>query len=211
MMNQIPDVVILRLPTYTRVLALLEDRGVETINSEELGGYLRGTPAQIRKDLSYFGKFGKQGRGYNVKHLLEQLRRILGLDKEWKMILVGVGHLGHAIAGYEGFSSQGFQVVAAFDTDANIVGSSIGKLVIRDVAEVEQSIEVMNIRIAILAVPADKAQEVADMLVRSGIKAILNYAPTSVRVPQGIWVRNIDPVVALQSTTYYLSALPAGE
>ena len=205
MVNQIPDVVVLRLPIYIRALAHLEEKGIETISSQELGEHLRVTPAQIRKDLSYFGKFGKQGRGYNIKHLLTQLRRILGLDREWKMILVGVGRLGHAIAGYEGFAAHGFHIAAAFDTDPEIVGTRVGELEVKNVSELINTAREEKEQIAILAVPASKAQEVTDVLVQAGTRAILNYVPIALRVPRGVWVREIDPVAALQSMTYYLN------
>lgn len=206
--DQIPEIVINRLPIYARTLAYLEEEHVEVVSSLELGARLRVTPAQIRKDLSYFGEFGKQGTGYNVKYLLGEIRQILGLDREWRMALVGVGHLGRAILAYRGFIDQGFRVVAAFDNDTARIGSHIQGISVRDVAELPQVIAREGIQIAILAVPASEAQAQADTLVKCGVKAILNYAPVNLHVPPEVKVRHVDPVVALQAMTYHLKSLP---
>ena len=162
------------------------------------------TPAQIRKDLSYFGRFGKQGRGYNVLRLAQELRQILGLDRQWSMILVGVGHLGQAILTYDGFQPQGFIIVDAFDNDAKVVGKKLGGVVVRSTDELEGYLKSRQVDIGIVAVPAHAAGEIIDALVQGGVRAILNYAPTSVPVPAGVEVKNIDPVLALQSMTFYL-------
>jgi redox-sensing transcriptional repressor len=197
--------VINRLPVYARALALLAAEDREVVSSQELGKELGVTPAQIRKDLSYFGRFGKQGRGYNIAHLLETLRSILGLDREWRMALVGVGRLGQAILGYGGFGPQGFHVVKAYDYDAATIGRREGAIVVEDVADLETSLREAEIDIGIVAVPGQAAQEVIDVLVAGGVRAILNYAPIAVRVQPGVYVRQIDPVLSLQSMTYYLS------
>ena len=206
MINDIPEVVILRLPLYARVLASLEGQGVEVVSSQTLGTLLQATPAQIRKDLSYFGRFGKQGRGYRVSSLLRELRQILGLERQWSAILVGVGHLGRAVLSYDGFAPQGFHVVAAFDTDPTKVGTQVGGVLIQDVRELEAVTREKTIDIGIVAVPAEHCQQVVDLLVTKGIKAILNYAPYQPRVPKGVWIRDIDPVVALQSMTFHLKS-----
>ncbi|MBI2863044.1 MAG: redox-sensing transcriptional repressor Rex [Chloroflexi bacterium] len=203
---EIPEVVIRRLPIYARALAFLEEENVAVISSLDLGRRLGVTPAQIRKDLSYFGEFGKQGSGYNVQSLLGEIRRILGLDREWPMALIGVGKLGRAIATYEDFETQGFKLAAAFDVDPNKVGELIGGLRIQHVGELEQTIAEKNIRIAIVAVPGSHGQKTIEVLASCGVAAILNYAPIAVRVPAGVKVRHIDPVVALQSLTYYLKS-----
>ena len=207
MINDIPEVVILRLPLYARVLASLEGQGVEVVSSQTLGTLLQATPAQIRKDLSYFGRFGKQGRGYRVSGLLRELRQILGLERQWSAVLVGVGHLGRAVLSYDGFAPQGFHVVAAFDTDPAKVGTQIGGIPIQDVRELEAVTREKTIDIGIVAVPGEHCQQVVDLLVTKGIKAILNYAPYQPRVPKGVWIRDIDPVVALQSMTFHLKSL----
>ena len=200
----VPEVVVNRLPQYVRVLKTLLDQGIEVVSSQHLGKVLQMTPAQIRKDLSYFGRFGKQGRGYSVNYLFVELRRILGLDLEWNLAVVGVGRLGRAIISYPGFAPEGFRVVAAFDADLGMVDQEVGGIPVRPMSDLCETIEREDIRIAIVAVPAARTQEVIDLLVRCGIKSLLNYAPTSPPVPDDVTLRNIDPVLALQSMTYYL-------
>lgn len=202
----IPAVVIDRLPLYARALASLDSQGREVVSSQELGGLLNVTPAQIRKDLSYFGRFGKQGRGYNVRKLLEELRRILGLNRQWRMALVGTGRLGRAILGYEGFAPQGFKIVEAFDSDPRVVGKQMNGLLIRDTKDLEKVLKENPVDVGIVAVPAEAAQEVIDALVRCGVRAILNYAPVAAHVPRDVQIKRIDPVLALQGMTYYLKA-----
>jgi redox-sensing transcriptional repressor len=202
--RQIPEVVVSRLPMYLRVLALLKSEGVEFISSKGLGARLRMTPAQIRKDLSFFGKFGRQGRGYNVGRLRSELQQILGLDKNWMMALVGVGRLGRAILDYKGFAPEGFKIVAAFESEPGLIGKTVSGVLIEDIADLETSLKDKKIDIAIVAVPSSDAQAVIDKLVKSGIRAILNYAPICVRVPRGVRLQAIDPVLALQSMTFYL-------
>jgi redox-sensing transcriptional repressor len=201
---EIPPVVIDRLPLYARALSTLEARGREVVSSQELGTRLGVTPAQIRKDLSYFGRFGKQGRGYNVCKLLDELHRILGLDKQWRMALVGVGKLGRAILGYEGFTPQGFRIVEAFDTNPKRVGERINKLTVKDVQDLERVLSQNPVDVGIVAVPAEIAQDIIDALINCGVRAILNYAPIAARVPPGIQMKRIEPVLALQSMTYYI-------
>lgn len=200
----IPAVVIDRLPLYARVLESLEHEGQALVSSKELGKRLGVTPAQIRKDLSYFGRFGKQGRGYNVHHLSGELRNILGLDRPWRIALVGIGQLGRAILGYQGFSPQGFKIVLAFDSNPVIIGREIAGLKVRDVAQLERELERQPVDIGIVAVPEGNAQEVIDALVRSNVQSILNYAPMAAQAPPGVHIKRIDPVLALQSMTYYL-------
>jgi redox-sensing transcriptional repressor len=208
---EIPDVVIDRLPVYARALAALDRAGREVVSSQELGATLGVTPAQIRKDLSYFGRFGKQGRGYNVKRLLEELHQILGLDREWTMVLVGVGQLGRAILQYGGFAPQGFRILAAFDADTRVVGETIEDLPVKHVDELQPMLQRTHVDIGIVATPAASAQKVIDGLVAGGVKAILNYAPIAAQVPKGVHIKDIDPVLALQSMTYYLkSQAPVG-
>jgi len=204
---EIPPVVIDRLPLYARALAALEAHGREVVSSQELGVHLNVTPAQIRKDLSYFGRFGKQGRGYNVRKLLDELRRILGLNRQWKMALIGTGRLGRAILGYEGFAPQGFRIVEAFDSDPETIGTTVNSLLIKNSAELERVLSANPVEVGIVAVPAETAQDVIDSLVRCGVRAILNYAPTAAHVPRGVHIKRIDPVLALQGMTYYLKGI----
>ena len=200
----IPEVVITRLPQYMRALTQLGLEGTEMVSSQQLGSMIQMTPAQIRKDLSYFGRFGKQGRGYSVNYLLEELRRIMGLDREWEVALVGVGRLGRAILSYAGFGPEGFKVAAAFDSDPRQVGQMVGGIMVQPMHRLQEVIQGIGIRIAILAVPASEAQEVLDQLVECQVRAIVNYAPTTAHVPPYVKLRSIDPVLALQSMTYYL-------
>ena len=201
---EIPEVVIDRLPIYVRALTVLERQGRDVVNSQELGGKLGVTPAQIRKDLSYFGRFGKQGRGYNVKRLLEELHQILGITREWSMVLVGVGQLGRAILGYGGFAPQGFRIVGAFDIDSAAVGERVNGLEVKSIDVLPEEMRRLNAQLGIVAVPAASAQQVIDMLVASGVKAILNYAPIAAHVPPDVRIKDIDPVLALQSMTFYI-------
>lgn len=205
----IPAVVIDRLPVYARALTALEDHGRDVVSSQELGSMLGVTPAQIRKDLSYFGRFGKQGRGYNVRRLAQELRQILGLDRQWSMILVGVGHLGMAILSYDGFQPQGFIIVEAFDADPKMIGSTVSGLTVRDVAELPAYLKGRQVDIGIVAVPATYAGSIIDALVSGGVRSILNYAPVAMHVPESVQVKNIDPVLALQSMTFYLKSTSA--
>jgi redox-sensing transcriptional repressor len=207
---EIPEVVINRLPVYARALSALAFDGETVVSSQTLGERLDVTPAQIRKDLSYFGRFGKQGRGYNVLGLLAKLREILGLDRKWRVCLVGLGRLGQAIAEYGGFEPQGFQIVAIFDSDAEQVGKQVNNVAVRDSSELDSFLRQNPVDIGIVAVPAKAAQEVVDRLVNAGVRAILNYAPMTPHVPRDVTVRNIDPVLAMQSMTFYIKRPEVG-
>ena len=209
---EIPEVVINRLPVYARALTELAANGESVVSSQALGDMLDVTPAQIRKDLSYFGRFGKQGRGYNVHGLLAKLREILGIDRQWHVCLVGVGRLGHAIAEYGGFQPQGFAILAAFDTNPDVVGTTLGATRVRHAEELETFLKQNRVDIGIVAVPAQEAQRVVDHLVKAGIRAILNYAPIMTHVPRDVVIRHIDPVLAMQSMTFYIKKHePAGK
>lgn len=200
----VPDIVIGRLPVYLRALAHMLDEGQKVTASQELAERLGISSAQIRKDLSHFGEFGKQGMGYDIDHLRDQLKRILKVEGIWDMALVGAGDLGHAIANYRGFEGRGFRVACVFDNDPQKIGRHLGKFEIWSVATLSSKLQEMDIKIAIVAVPASAAQAVVDDLVRADVKAILNYAPITVTVPSDMRVQYIDPVVHLQRMTYYL-------
>ena len=200
----IPDIVIRRLPIYARSLPHMADEGVETVSSSDLGARLGVSAAQIRRDLSYFGEFGKQGKGYNVSFLLAEVNRILGLGHDWSLALVGLGHLGRALLHYDDLRERRFCISALFDHNPSKVGEQVGDLTIHHMDELGAVLSEMNIRMAIIAVPVEGAQDVADALVSAGILAILNYSPITVQVPPHVKLRHIDPVVALQSMTYYL-------
>ncbi|MFN2242483.1 MAG: redox-sensing transcriptional repressor Rex [Anaerolineae bacterium] len=200
----VPDIVIGRLPIYLRALTHLLEEGQEVTSSKEMAERLGISSAQIRKDLSHFGEFGKQGMGYNIAHLRDQIRRILQVDRIWSVAVVGAGDLGHAIVQYGGFEGRGFRVACVFDNNPEKIGRRLGKFEICDVAEMPERLKEMGIAVAIVAVPAGAAQTVVDALVKGGVQAILNYAPITVTVPPEVRMQYIDPVTHLQRMTYYL-------
>ncbi len=201
----IPDIVIRRLPIYVRTLKHIRATDIATVSSDELAAKIGVTAAQIRRDLSYFGRFGKQGKGYDVETLLQEIQHILNLDHHWDVALVGFGNLGQAIASYRGFEPSSFRIAAIFDRDPESAGAHApGGIPIRAAFEIAQVVRELRIQMGIVAVPADAAQEVTDLLVEGGARAILNYAPVTLKVPPGVWVREIDPISMMQSMTYYL-------
>ncbi|MCB8924399.1 MAG: redox-sensing transcriptional repressor Rex [Ardenticatenaceae bacterium] len=203
--REIPDIVIGRLPIYLReLIRLADDEGKINTSSHELGERLGISSAQIRKDLSHFGEFGKQGTGYHIKYLIDQLREILHLTKEWDVALVGAGYLGHALAHYHGFLHRGFRISWIFDSDPNKIGETMNQLIVQDVSELEKAVVHNNIKVAIIAVPISKAQEITDRLVSVGVRSILSYAPIHLTVPEGVEISYSDPVIQLQRMTYYL-------
>ena len=205
MANDIPDIVIGRLPIYLRALVYMDEEGNKvTTSSQELGSRLGISSAQIRKDLSHFGEFGKQGTGYHIKYLIEQLRQILHLDHDWPVVLVGAGYLGHALAHYQGFKHRGFHINWIFDNDPDKIGIQMNNMEVRDIRELDDLVRREEVQMAIVAVPASAAQNIADMLVEAGIKSILSYAPINLKAPSGVQVRYSDPVILLQRMTYYL-------
>ncbi len=202
--NRIPDIIIGRLPIYLRALQQLSEKGILTTSSQELGELIGISAAQIRKDISQFGEFGKQGTGYSVPFLIERLRDILRVDRVWEVVIVGMGDIGHALARYNGFSNRGFHINMVFDNDPQKVGQKAGEYEIFDTAKLAEKVKQNKIKIAMLTVPAASAQEMADQLVKAGVRAILNYAPTSLNVPNHVHVQYIDPATHLQRMTYYL-------
>jgi redox-sensing transcriptional repressor len=202
--KMIPDIVVGRLPIYLRALQRMLEEGRRLTSSQELGERLGISAAQIRKDLSQFGEFGKQGTGYSIEYLVDQILQILKVNQVWEIVVVGAGDIGSAIARYQGFANRGFKVTMLFDNDSQKVGQSVGPFTIKDSSELEESIKQANIKIAMIATPVHAAQEVADRLVSAGVKAILNYAPISLNVPEDVHVQYIDPVIHLQRMTYYL-------
>jgi len=202
--RDIPGIVIGRLPIYLRAIQRMAQEGQRVTSSKELGERLGVSAAQIRKDLSQFGEFGKQGTGYNIKYLSEQLRRILNLDVVWDMAIVGAGDVGNALAHYQGFRDRGFQATMIFDNDSGKIGKKIGNLIVQDISEMSKAIQQASIKVAMVATPANHAQEVTDQLVEAGVKAILNYAPIQISVPEGVRVEYIDPPTHLQKMSYYL-------
>lgn len=202
--EKIPDIIIGRLPVYLRALQRMADNGIKTTSSQELGEHVGISAAQIRKDISQFGEFGKQGTGYSITYLLDKLREILKVNRIWDVALVGAGNMGHALTNYQGFKNRGFRIVAIFDNDKQKVGQKFGDFVVQDADHIIEIIKAANIRIAMLTVPATAAQSVTDKLTQAGVKAILNYAPISLNVPNHVNVQYIDPATHLQRMTYYL-------
>lgn len=200
----IPDIVVGRLPLYLRTLQTMGEQGRQVTSSQELGEYLGISAAQIRKDLSQFGEFGKQGTGYNIPYLTEKLSEILNVDRTWEVVVVGAGDIGRAIARYPGFIDRGFHVSYIFDSDPGKIGTNVGDFIVRDAASLSAEIRKAGIKVAMLAVPAIYAQEVAEQLIEAGVRAILNYAPVILSVPPEVRVQHIDPAVHLQRMTYYL-------
>jgi len=202
--KDVPHIIIKRLPLYLRMLERLAQEGVETISSANLAREMDFSAAQIRKDLSHFGGFGKQGRGYKVDALCEQLRQILNVDRTWNVAIIGANCLGEAMACDQNLLQRGFKIKLIFDDDEDNIGRQIGDLTVEDAAEMVEMIRAEDIQIAILAVPAEEAQHVADRLVEAGIKAILNYAPTRLKTPEEIRVECIDAAARMQEMSYYL-------
>ena len=202
--KQVPDIVVARLPLYLQTLNRLEQEGEYNTSSKDLGNRIGISAAQIRKDLSHFGEFGKQGTGYSISFLKEKLENILNVDRVWDMALIGVGFLGHAIANFGGFTNHGFQIKYIIDNDPQKIGTKIGQFEIYDSARLEEVIQKEKIKVAMITVDAEHAQKVTDQLVKIGVKAILNYAPVKLITPKDIQVQNIDPIIELQHMTYYL-------
>ncbi len=204
MESDIPGIIVGRLPIYLQALEHLQARGVESTSSQELGVIIGISAAQIRKDLSQFGEFGKQGKGYAIPYLVEQLRSILKVDRLWDIAVIGAGNLGRAIAHYESFANHGFRIAMIFDNDPERIGSQFQNFVVQDTKDLIPLLKKANIKIAMLTVPASEAQAVTDELVKAGIRAILNYAPITLSVPGNVYVQHVDPVIYLQKMTYYL-------
>ena len=202
--EKIPDIIIGRLPVYLRALQRLSEKGIQTTSSQELGEIVGISAAQIRKDISQFGEFGKQGTGYSIPFLMERLKDILKVHRVWDVVIVGMGDMGHALARYNGFANRGFRISMVFDNDPQKTGQKVGEFEIYNTSTLAEKIKQNKIKIAMLTVPATAAQEMAEQLVKAGVKAILNYAPTSLNVPENVRVQYIDPVTHLQRMTYYL-------
>jgi redox-sensing transcriptional repressor len=200
----VPNIVVGRLPLYLRTLQLMNQEGRRVTSSQELGERLGISAAQIRKDLSQFGEFGKQGTGYNIDYLTDQLRQILHVNKVWDVAVIGIGDVGHALARYQGFANRGFKIALLFDNNPHKIGTSVDGFVIQDLSTIVSKIKEAGVLIAMLAVPVDQAQQVTNLLIEAGVKSILNYAPINISVPLGVRVQYIDPVLHLQRMTYYL-------
>jgi redox-sensing transcriptional repressor len=198
--RKVPELAVPRLSQYYR--ALLESGGREVISSEDLAALTGYGAAQIRKDLTYFGQFGTPGLGYNVGELKKSLSRILGLDEEWSVALVGVGNLGAALLGYKGLRRPGFRLAAAFDKDPEKAGRTLEGVPVHEISELPRVVSRHGIRMGVITVPASAAQEVADQLAAAGVKAILNFAPLRLKVPAEVTVHNIDVAIELERLSF---------
>jgi len=201
----IPNPAVRRLSLYLRQLEAFQRKDRRTISSKQLGESLGLTDAQVRKDLAYFGQFGHPGIGYRVEDLIAQVRKILGTDKTWNVLLVGAGNLGRALMAYKGFEKKGFRLAAVFDADASKIGKKQGQFAILPLSELQATIQKHNIRLGIMAVPADVAQDVADQLVAAGLRGILNFAPVSITVPGDVALTAVDLAVQLEQLSFQVN------
>ncbi len=202
MQKKISESTIHRLSLYYRALSLLEKENFETVSSKELAKREKLTPAQVRKDLSFFGSFGTRGLGYPVIDLKKKIASILGIDREWKVALVGIGNIGSALVSYKEFIKQGFQIVKLFDNDQRKIGSNHKGIIVADINNIEQEIRKDGIQMVILAVPATVAQYIVDDVVRAGVKAILNFAPINLKVPPDVAIRTENMSMELEYLSF---------
>jgi len=203
--ESIPNPAVRRLSLYLRQLEDFQRKDRRTVSSKQLGESLRLTDAQVRKDLAYFGQFGHPGIGYKVEDLILELRKILGTDRIWNVLLVGAGNIGRALSAYRGFGAKGFQVVAVVDNDPAKVGRKLGSFVIQPLTQIPDLVQKHGVRLAIMAVPADSAQEVADQLVAAGVRGLLNFAPLSLSVPRDVAVNTVDMAVQLEQLAFQVT------
>lgn len=201
----VPNPAVRRLSLYLRQLEAFKRKDRRTISSKQLGESLGLTDAQVRKDFAYFGQFGHPGIGYRVDDLIGQVRRILGTDKTWNVLLVGAGNLGRALLAYRGFENKGFRLVAVFDQDDSKVGKKQGSFSIQAMSDLAKVVAEQQIRLGMIAVPADNAQEVADRLVAAGIRGLLNFAPVSISVPPDVALNAVDLAVQLEQLSFQVS------
>jgi len=203
--DPVPDPAVRRLSLYLRQLESFSQKGRRTVSSKQLGASLNLTDAQVRKDLAYFGQFGHPGIGYRVDELIAQVKHILGTDKLSNVLLVGAGNLGRALSAYRGFDAKGFRLVAVFDNDSAKVGEQHGDFSVQPMSQLREVIAKQNIRLGIIAVPADVAQEVADQLIAAGIRGLLNFAPISLHVPADVAINAVDLAVQLEQLSFQVN------
>jgi redox-sensing transcriptional repressor len=203
--KRVPQVTVKRLSRYLRALERFQEKGYETISSEELAGELHLKPSQLRKDLAYFGEFGTRGMGYSIPRLAEELRRILGLHRQWSIAIIGVGNLGTALLRYRGLNEKGFRVAALFDDDPEKVGSSRSGIHIYHVDDLEEVVREKNIQIAILTVPAPAARATADAAFKAGVRSVLNFAPVSIKAPPDAMCLQVDITSELKILSHFLA------
>jgi len=204
--SKIPDAAIERLALYSRPLQAFLERGVPVISSEKLAKFCSVNPAQVRKDLAYFGEFGVRGVGYDVGDLLREIKRILATDREWILCIVGMGNLGKAIVENDNFGKRGYKFVAAFDNDPKKTGKTLPSgLLIEPVSRLEERVRAQHIQIGVITTPPESAQRVADQLMDAGLKGILNFSPTQVKIREGYVIENVDFAVRFENIAYHFS------
>jgi redox-sensing transcriptional repressor len=202
--QNVPDPSVRRLSAYLRRLEILQAEGVERVSSRQLAEHIKGTDAQVRRDLALFGHFGRRGVGYEVADLIQVIRTVLGTRQQWNVIVVGAGQICQALLRYPGFTERGFTLVAAFDTDPRKIGQRLGPATIRHVDEMERVIAQNNVRLAVLTTPVQSAQHTADRLVKAGIEGIMNFASTSLTVPPHVFVNQVDLTAFLEQLSFQL-------
>ena len=201
--DRLPEATVARLPVYLRVLTGMAERGVVTVSSDQLATGAGVNSAKLRKDLSHLGSYGIRGVGYDVDYLIYQVSRALGLTQDWPVVLVGAGNLGHALANYGGFATRGFRIAAVLDSDPAVVGTRVGRVVVRHSDEIEDVVIRHKVAIGVIATPANSAQNVCDRLVAAGVTSILNFAPLVLNVPDGVDVRKVDLSIELQILAFH--------
>lgn len=204
-MKRIADSTVRRLSAYLRFLEDFEERGLTTISSEELAKRGGTTSAQVRKDLSLFGSFGKRGLGYSVPELSKQLSDILGLGREWRVVIVGAGKIGAALAQYRGFRQRGFVVLRAYDNNPDKIGKTVEGMAVSDISQIERDFAREQPDIVVLAVPGEAAQRILDRVVKTGVKAVLNFAPTQLQAPADVTVKTVNMAMELESLSFALT------
>ena len=203
--KRIAESTVRRLSIYLRFLEEFEERGLSTVSSEELARRGGTTSAQVRKDLSFFGSFGKRGLGYSVPELSSSLRDILGLGREWRVVIIGAGKIGAALAQYRGFRQRGYNIIAVYDSNPDKIGRSLEGIEIRDMARFEADIADEQPEIAVIAIPGEGAQDVLDRIVRTGIKAVLNFAPIQLNAPPDVTVKAVNMAMELEGLSFALT------
>ncbi len=199
----IPEATVARLPVYLRALVDLAEAGTTTVSSETLAGSSGVNSAKVRKDLSHLGSYGTRGKGYDVPYLIHQIRRELGLTQDWPIVIAGVGNLGHALANYRGFAERGFRVVGLVDVDPSKIGEEVGGVRVRHLDELPRIVRGQASAIGVICTPAAVAQEVAERMAAAGIRSILNFAPVTLSLPEGVTVRKVDLAIELQILAFY--------
>lgn len=205
--NRVSLAVVKRLPKYYRYLGMIADKGIIRVSSQELSNITGLTASQIRQDLNHFGGFGQQGYGYNVEELKNEIEKIIGIDKSYKAIIIGVGNIGRAILSYRGFQNSGFNIVGLFDHAEDLVGKTITGLKVKDISDLESFMKEEEADIAVIAIPASEAQQVCEILVDGGIKGIWNFAPIDLKLPKKVVLENVHLDESLYTLTYYMNNL----